>query len=190
MQGKRSNAGKRSNVENTIKYKFLIFSENEIFNQMKITKHILFTLFCLGIIGCGNNPKYSKNQTIPNGLWEYENPLTYDFEVGSTEVFHDLFFSIKFETDFDYQNIYVKIITEYPTKESIEDIVSLNLTNGAGSFLGDCNSSTCTTDILLLENFKFMEAGEHTIKIYQHSRDTILKSVIGGELKLFEREKT
>lgn len=156
---------------------------------MKITRHILFTFFCLGIIGCGNGPKYSKNQTIPNGQWEYENPLIYDFEIESKDVLNDLFFSINYGTDFGYQNIYVKIITEYPTKESIEDIVSLNLTNGAGSFLGDCNSSKCTTDILLQENFRFTEKGKHRIKIYQHSRDEKLESVFGGELKLFEKSK-
>lgn len=156
---------------------------------MKITKHILFTLFCLGIIGCGHSPKYSKKQTITNGQWEYEDPLIYDFDIESAEVLHDLFFSIKFGTDFGYQNLYIKIITEYPTKESIEDVVSLNLTNGAGSFLGDCNSSSCTTDILLQESFRFMETGKHTIKIYQHSRDAILESVLSGELKLFEKVK-
>ena len=154
---------------------------------MRITKLIVFIFFCLGVMGCGSGAKYSINQSIPKGEWKHDNPLTYNFEVESTETLNDLFLSLKYGTNFGYQNIYVKIVTDYPTKESIEDIVSLNLTNGTGSFLGNCNNSTCTTDILLQENFRFNEKGKHTIRIYQHSRNAELKSVFGGELKLFEK---
>ncbi|MFT6333431.1 MAG: gliding motility-associated lipoprotein GldH [Saprospiraceae bacterium] len=157
---------------------------------MRITKHIVFIFFCFGIIGCGGEATYSKNQSIPKGQWKHESPLTYDFDVESTEVLNDLFFSLKYGTDFGYQNIYVKIVTDYPTQESMEDIISLNLTNGTGSFLGNCHSSTCTIDILLQENFRFKEKGKHTIRIYQNSRDEKLEAVLGGELKLFEKVKS
>lgn len=156
---------------------------------MRIIKLIVFIFFSCLIMGCGNGAKYSKNQSITNGLWKHDNPLTYDFEVESTETLNDLFLSLKYGTNFGYQNIYVKIVTDYPTKESVKDIVALNLTNGSGTFLGNCNSSTCTTDILLQENFRFKEKGKHTIRIFQHSRNAELQSVFGGELKLFEKTK-
>lgn len=157
---------------------------------MRITKLAILIFFCLGIMGCGGRAKYSKNQSIQKGEWKYDDPLTYDFEVESTETLNDLFLSLKYGTNFGYQNIYVKIVTDYPTKESIADIVSLNLTNGTGSFLGNCNSTTCTTDILLQENFRFKEKGKHTIKVYQNSRKEKLESVFGGTLKLFEKIKS
>ena len=157
---------------------------------MRITKQIVFIFFCFGIVGCGAGAKYSKNQSILDGQWKHENPLTYEFDVESTEVLNDLFLSLKYGMDFGYQNIYVKIVTDYPTKATIEDIVSLNLTNGSGSFLGNCNNSTCTTDILLQENFRFKEIGKHTIRIYQHSRNAVLQSVFSAELKLFEKAKS
>jgi gliding motility-associated lipoprotein GldH len=156
---------------------------------MRITKLVVFIFFCCAFVGCGSGAKYSKNQTISDGVWKHDSPLTYDFEVESTETLNDLFLSLKYGTNFGYQNIYVKIVTDYPTKESIEDIVALNLTNGSGTFLGNCNSSTCTTDILLQENFRFKEKGKHTIRIFQHSRNAELQSVFGGELKLFEKAK-
>ena len=157
---------------------------------MRITKLILFAFFGFGIMGCGGGAKYSINQSIPAGLWKYDNPLTYNLDIESTETSNDLFLSLHYGTDFGYQNLYVKIVTDYPTKESIEDIVSLNLTNGSGSFLGNCNSAKCTIDILLQENFRFSEKGRHTIRIYQHSREAELPSVFGAELKLFEKAKS
>jgi gliding motility-associated lipoprotein GldH len=169
---------------------WLIQIQKCYFCYMRITKLIVFAFLGFGIMGCGGSAKYSINQSIPAGLWKYDNPLTYNFEVETTETVNDLFLSLNYSTDFEYQNLYVKIVTDYPTKESIEDIVSLNLTNGAGSFLGNCNRSTCTIDILLQENFRFNEKGKHTIRIYQHSREAELQSVFGGELKLFEKAKS
>jgi len=155
---------------------------------MKRAIPFLLLILIVGLSGCGNDASYSEKESIPKGAWTYENPLVYQFDVKSSETLHDLFFSLTYGVDFGYQNLYVKIITEYPNQPSIEDVVSLNLTNGAGSFLGSCNGSNCTTDILLQEKFRFKESGSHKTTIYQHSREEILQGVFAGELKLYENE--
>lgn len=155
---------------------------------MKITTSLLFIVSIFLLIGCGDGPKYSEKISITEGKWTYKTPLVYSFDVNSSESLHDLFFSLTYGANFGFQNIYVKIITEYPSSDSTEDVVSLNLTDGSGTFLGDCNSSKCTIDILLQEKFRFKETGKHTISIYQHSRENELNSVFSGELKLFEME--
>ena len=149
-------------------------------------KSFLFCLSVLLLIGCGEGPLFSKKVSIPEGGWTYESPLTYNFDINSSESQHDLFLSLTYSQSFGYQNVYVKIITEYPTLETVEDIVSLNITNSSGTFLGDCNSSECKIDILLQEKFKFKETGNHIIKIYQHSRENELTGIYAAELKLFE----
>jgi gliding motility-associated lipoprotein GldH len=98
--------------------------------------------------------------------------------------------SMTYGLDFDYQNIYVKIETHYPSGELTEDILSLNLTDGMGIFLGDCNSSKCEIDILLQEKFKFKEKGEYTITIIQNGREENLEEIYGAELQLFKNKET
>ncbi len=147
---------------------------------------IVFFLFCM--VGCGDGASYSETQSIPDGIWKYEEPMVFSFDVSSPDIVNDLVLSLAYGTGFGYQNLYVKIITEYPSKKIIEDIVSLNLTDGRGSFKGNCSGSTCTTDILLQESFRFKEIGNHTIKIYQHSRESELQSITGGTLKLFQKK--
>lgn len=156
---------------------------------MKSLKYIVFIFAAFGILSCGDGATYSEKQSIPQGIWTYESPMVFSFDVASSDVLNDLVLSLDYDTGFGYQNLYVKIITEYPSQESTEDIVSLNLTDGRGSFKGDCSGSACTTDILLQESFRFKEAGKHTIKIYQNSRENELKSITGGTLNLFEKQK-
>lgn len=137
--------------------------------------------------GCSDRPEYSKFISI-NGDWTYDDSLIYSFDVDSPSDVYDLFFSLDYLTDFGYENIYVKIKTEYPSDKSTEDVVSLNLTDGSGTFLGDCNSFSCDIDILLQEKFKFKENGNHVITISQYGRKDSLSGVRSGELKLYKRK--
>jgi len=148
----------------------------------------MLSLSVLLFVSCDQGAIYSETVDLPEGKWTYENPLIYSFDVESSDSFHDLFLSLAYGQDFRYQNIYVKIKTDYPTSESVEDIVSLNLTDGVGTFLGDCSSSKCVIDILLQEKFRFKEEGKHTISIYQHSRENVLNDIYSAELKLFATE--
>ena len=153
---------------------------------MKRVLILSFFLFTM-LTSCGDRPDYSKFIAI-NGDWTFDNPLVYSFDIDSPEEVYDLFLRLKYSTDFGYQNIYVKITTEYPAGEPTEDVVSLNLTDGSGSFLGDCNSSSCEIDILLQEKFKFKQPGSHKITISQNGREANLSGVQSGELKLYKHK--
>jgi len=156
---------------------------------MKPFNYVVLFFVLSFMTSCGDGSTYSERQSISQEVWTYDAPMVFSFDIASSDILNDLILSLEYSTDFGYQNLYVKIITEYPSQGSTEDIVSLNLTDGRGSFNGDCSGSKCTTDILLQENFRFKETGNHTIKIYQNSRESELKSISGGTLKLFEKQK-
>jgi len=147
---------------------------------------ILFFIvtFCL-LTGCKEQPVYAKKVQI-DGAWTYAKSLVFDFDIQDLEQTYDLILALEYGVDFDYQNVYVKITTIYPNQEKIEDILSLNLTNGSGLFLGDCGSSTCTIDLMLQEKFKFTKKGNYTITIDQYGREAALDKIYTAELKLYE----
>ena len=155
---------------------------------MRLVHFLSIALLFILIIGCNERPLFSKKIDI-EGTWNYDNKLTFPIEVDNLELEYDLILSLTYGTDFGYQNIYVKILTQYPSGNETEDILSLNLTDGAGIFLGDCNSSKCEIDILLQEKFKFKENGDHVITIVQNGREENLESVYGAEIKLFNAIK-
>ena len=151
---------------------------------MRFMYIVVFSLFTLLMSSCGEKPVFSKNIDI-GGSWSYSNELQFPIDIDQLDQSYDLIFSLTYGTDFGYQNIYVKIITQYPSGKKEEDILSLNLTDGSGLFLGDCSSSKCEIDLLLQERFKFNEKGQHVITIIQNGRKDNLEGVFGAELKLF-----
>jgi len=151
---------------------------------MRFIYIVVLSLFAVLMSSCGEKPVFSKKIEI-DGNWGYINELQFPINVDNLDKTYDLIFSLIYGTDFGYQNIYVKIITQYPSGKNEEDILSLNLTDGAGLFLGNCNSSKCEIDLLLQEKFKFNEKGEYVITIIQNGRKDNLEGVFGAELKLF-----
>lgn len=149
-------------------------------------KNLLF-LILFALIGCGEKPIISVDAEVDD-QWPYEKSMDFDFSIANIDASYDMFLSLEYAPDFGYQNLYVNIETNYPKGSKTEDVVSLNLTDGMGSFLGGCNSTRCVTDILLRENFKLQEKGDYQLKIYQHSREKNLEGVIGGKLKIFKRK--
>ena len=151
---------------------------------------IIFSLILIVLISaCNEKPIFSKKIAI-EGNWNYSNQLSFPFEIEQLDFTYDMIFSLTYGVDFGYQNIYVKIITQYPSGKETEDILSLNLTDGVGIFLGDCNSSHCQIDILLQEQFKFKEKGKYSITIIQNGREENLEQIFGAELKLFNKSKS
>jgi len=155
---------------------------------MRLLYIISFAAFLMLCIACKERPHFSKKINI-KGNWNYENQLVFPIEIDQLDDTYDLILALTYGTNFGYQNIYVKIITQYPSGKKNEDIISLNLTNGSGLFLGNCNSSKCAIDLLLQEKFNFNEKGTHTITLIQNGRVDNLESVFAAELKLYKLKK-
>lgn len=155
---------------------------------MRFLNVIIAALLVISLIGCGESPVFAKKIKL-DGKWSYNEKLVFPVDVENLDHTYDLILSVTYGTDFGYQNIYVKITTQYPSGKEDEDILSLNLTNGSGIFLGDCNSSECEIDLLLQEKFKFNEEGQHVIIIEQNGRTENLENVFAAELKLYRLQK-
>jgi len=155
---------------------------------MRFVQIIFSFLLVVLVLGCSEKPLFSEKVDI-EGSWNYSDKLSFPFEIEQLDLTYDMIFSLTYGRDFGYQNIYVKILTLYPSGEETEDILSLNLTDGTGIFLGDCNSSKCEIDILLQEKFKFKEKGKYVITVIQNGRSENLEHIYGAELKLFTSSK-
>lgn len=155
---------------------------------MRFLHIVLFSLSLILFTGCGEKPIFAHKIEL-DGNWHYDNKLIFPLEIDQLDLTYDLVLSLTYGQEFGYQNIYVKIMTQYPNGKQDEDVLSLNLTNGQGLFLGDCNSSKCEIDLLLQEKFKFNEAGKYVITILQNGRVENLENIYAAELKLFNLKK-
>ncbi len=145
-----------------------------------------FIFACIILSSCGPAAYFSQSITIPETGWTYDNGLSVNFDIPDTTGVYDLYLTLDHSEDYKNENLYVKIVTIFPDKDTINDIVSIQLIDDDGFWLGK-GSSTLTQQTLLQTDFKFLDKGSYTIEIEQHSREAQLKGISKVGLMLYKQ---
>ena len=130
---------------------------------------VLFFCFSFLVLSC-TDTVVSKTVHKIDSNWFSNNPVSFSFEVPDTSKVFDLVLKVIHTTEYDYQNLYTRIKTTFPSGRELEENVSLELANRAGRWNGKCNSKRCNTDILLQGPFKFQEPGVYKIQVEPYMR--------------------
>ena len=136
----------------------------------------------LGIISCTSDCEIIDDYSIDSDGWSYGDSLSFEINAADTINQYDLVLELEHDVDFTFQNLYVRSTTHFPSNNSIQDVISLNLGDIAGRWNGDCSANTCTAAILMRSKFRFSEIGKHRIVFEQFSRFASLEGV--NSLKL------
>jgi gliding motility-associated lipoprotein GldH len=81
---------------------------------------------------------------------------------------------IDYKSSYSFQNLYVRLLTTFPSGKEVKSITSLELANPDGSWAGECSGKTCSITLPLHRVFTFPEIGEYTLTIEPYMRmDTI-----------------
>lgn len=141
------------------------------------------TLFLLSIIffsNCGPNYEVNQSQSIANERWTYQDSVRFSMDIQDTTKLYNLFFEIEHVNTFAYQNLYTKIYTIFPDGQRFGKVVSMELANKAGQWLGKCSGNNCTLSIPIQESAYFDKLGTHYFVMEQYMR----QPTIGGIRKL------
>jgi len=150
----------------------------------------LFLFLAIAIIAnsCSNAIVYSQKATIDGSTWEFNQELDFQLDGIDTSSYYDLVLEVKHSADFSYENLYTRISTTFPSGEIVKDIVSLQLADKMGTWLGNCNSSTCTSELLIQAKFRFKEIGLHNIVLENYSRKA-LEGIHSIQMVLYDISK-
>jgi len=150
-----------------------------------------FIFFCLFILfySCDETPFFESKIEIPEAIWSYNYVPSFTVPVKDTSQKQDLYLELKHSPDFSYQNLYLKINTEFPNGEIKEEQLSINLANNSGDWIGKCQGESCMIQIYMLEKFKFAEPGEYKFSFEQYSREDNLKGIQSLNFKIKHLEK-
>ncbi len=81
---------------------------------------------------------------------------------------------IEHKVSYKYQNLYIRILTTFPSGKKISSVTSLELANPDGSWAGKCSTNLCKVTLPLQRGFTFPETGEYQLIIEPFMRmDTI-----------------
>lgn len=141
-------------------------------------------LVLLSFSSCGPIVIYEAQQEVdPNG-WGYADSIVFSFEVEDTIHAYDLVLEVSHSETFSYENLYTLITTHFPDGRSVEQQLSLELTDQTASWLGNCRGQWCTLAIPIAEQRRFKKPGSYAITIHQHSQAERLEGVGGLELSV------
>jgi len=128
-----------------------------------------------------------KNALIKeNTGWIFSDSLDVDFSVNDTSRFYAMRFQLDFDPQFNYENIYTRIHTQFPDGKRISEILSLQLTNETGVWAGECNKQICQVEIPLQERIIFPSTGNYNISITQYMRTDTLVGIKNAKFSLVD----
>jgi gliding motility-associated lipoprotein GldH len=147
----------------------------------------ILALIMVSFFSCGEDYDYEKQYVIDDTSWKYGDTLNYNFEIQDTTNIYNLYLEVEHSSSYSYQNLYTKIYTKFPTGERIEEVLSLELSDKAGNWMGDCRNDDCRLLIPIQQNAFFNAPGAYEITLEQYMR----KNPMPGIHKLgFKLEKT
>jgi len=135
---------------------------------------LVFAFFCFA---CSGNYIYEEKVEIPQAIWEYNNKITYEFNIDDTAVKHNLYLDVTHTDQFPSQNFYTMIHTTYPSGRKVESQISIELADKLGQWYGKCSGETCKLRVVLQQNTLFKEIGLHKIIFEQYTRQKALTGV-------------
>jgi len=155
---------------------------------MRFYKHIL--LFLLVAYGCNDSRIYFQNtQQIDNQIWTYDQVVSFDLTVSDTLKYYHLDLAIDHAPTFEFQNLYLNFKSKFPDGSENEDLVSLELADKTGRWIGSCASKNCAAPFQLKTNMRFSQLGTHTFEIYQSTRIDSLGGIKAVSMQLLESER-
>lgn len=145
---------------------------------------VIVLVFCTFLSACTERAFYQSALQPSGEAWTYDEPLSFDFAIEDTTARYDFFLDVQHSTDYPFQNLYVKIITEHPQTPPQEDIVSLELANELGLWQGKCAKEKCSVRIQLQTNARFNELGDYALRFNQYTRTDTLSGVMEMALSI------
>lgn len=140
-------------------------------------------------LSCTRGTLFSGNHRMEEQQWSMYEPVDYSCVVDDTTGTYDIRFSLRTSTDYPYRNIFLFVITSFPSGTTVTDTVHAMLADGQGRWLGKGAGDLREMTIPYKSNVWFPETGEYGFRIIHGMRDTTLKGVYDFGMKITLREE-
>jgi len=115
-------------------------------------------------------------------------PAKYSCTVDDTVMTYDIGLSLRTTTDYPYRNIYIFMVTTFPSGTSVTDTLHAMVTDEKGRWLGKGTGNIRELTVPFKSKVWFPEAGEYHFRVMHGMRDTVLTGVRDIGMKISRRE--
>lgn len=147
---------------------------------MREKKHkiiLAVTLLMLLTLSCLRETFYADNVRMDDEAWSMYDPAKFSCAIVDTASIYDITLSVRTSTDYPYRNLYLFVVTVFPSGTSITDTIQGMLTDEKGNWLGRGAGDLREVIIPYKSNVYFPENGEYHFQVVHGMRDTILTGI-------------
>lgn len=146
----------------------------------------------LSITSCSTNDMYEKTVTLSHHEWNNVYKPSFTFNIKDTAAAYDIFFIIRHTDRYNYNNIYINLITKQPGADSTQKArYDLTLATDAEGWRGTGMDDIYEHRIRLTPanlEFHFRKAGTYTFQLEQIMRENPLKNVLNVGLRVEKKQ--
>jgi gliding motility-associated lipoprotein GldH len=154
----------------------------------RVSLLLAISLLAFITLSCERGTVFSGNYRITDEKWSMYDPASYACTISDTVSTHDISFSLRTSTEYPYRNIYLFIVTTFPSGTAVTDTLHAMVADEKGRWLGKGAGDLRELTIPYKSNVWFPETGEYHFRVVQGMRDTVLKGVYDLGMKISLRE--
>lgn len=149
----------------------------------------LVLIFSLFFSACGSKVFYEKIDPIENETWNINDVLTYEIQIEDTLQYYNMYVNIRNSVDFETQNFYVFMKTQFPDGFTAQDTLGCILSDPYGKWTGKGMGRLKDNRFLLKPKVRFPMKGTYRFEVRQGMRTDHVKGVANFGLSLYYFEK-
>ncbi|MCI0523434.1 MAG: gliding motility lipoprotein GldH [Bacteroidales bacterium] len=135
------------------------------------------TLLLLLTMSCLRGTYYADTVKMAGETWSMYDPGKFSCAIDDTATVYDITLSVRTSTDYPYRNLYLFVVTVFPSGTSVTDTIQGMVTDEKGNWLGRGAGDLREVTIPYKSNIYFPENGEYHFKVIHGMRDTLLRGV-------------
>ena len=141
-------------------------------------------------LSCDSGTLYSDNYRLEDKQWSMYDPARYTCTIEDTVSTYNIDLTVRTSTDYPYRNMYLFVVTSFPSGTSVTDTLHVRITDEKGKWLGKGAGDLRELTLPYKSNVWFPEQGEYHFRVIHGMRDTVLKGVydMGMKISLKERQ--
>ncbi len=155
-------------------------------------KSLIFLLTVATLCSCNKKNYYSEVQSIPKEKWTVDAPLTFKLNIEDSMQYFNMYFLVRNTTDFETQNLYVFMKTQYPDGHTEQDTLGFILCDKFGNWTGKGHGRLKDNKFLFQPKVRFPFNGEYTFTVTHGMRTDTLMGIsnFGIVLENFVEDNT
>jgi len=162
----------------------LIVGHTSLFGTFN--KRIGFTAICciLLLMACDSSTIYDQSEDLVTEIWVDTDTLTARFEITDTTHYHTVFLNTRFTGLYKFSNIYYQVVLDGPNGQRSTEVVSFEVTDKAGKWLGNGYGNLHSYEFPILDNRIFKQIGKYKVKVVPYMRISSLEGIHDRGIKV------